>query len=267
MLHSDLALALESARKAGEILRGAFGQGLPVEYKSAHQPVTEADREADLLLRNALCRPRPTYGWMSEETPERAWTVGSGRIWVVDPLDGTTSFLRNRPEFAISIGLLERGTPILGVVYNPVTEEMYHAVRGGSAFRGDVPIRASERIGPALTLMVSPSEVERDEVGDLPEDWRVLPLGSTSLKIVRVAEGVADAYLSSGPKEIWDVCGGAAIAAAAGAHLLTAAGEAPRFSIEERWSGGVIVVSDAARGAVLRGMRSGGMAPAKGGRS
>lgn len=221
---SDLALAVEAARGAGAIVRSAFGHTHAVNYKSADQPVTAVDLEADRFLHSYLLQSRPGYGWLSEESRVEA-SIGSAPTWVVDPLDGTSNFLEGRPEFAICIGLVERGTPVLGVVYNPMSGTLYTALRGGPACRDDVSVRAATWPAETPELVVSWAELHAGRLGNLTPGWKISTLGSTSLKMTRVAEGGADAYVSVGPKEVWDLCAGIVIAHAAGATVTTLSGE------------------------------------------
>jgi len=113
---ADLALAVEAARAAGEVVMRRFGGEQPVTYKGPDQPLTPADLEADDVLRARLLGARPDYGWLSEETADAPDRLGRVRVWIVDPLDGTRSFIAGRPEFAISIALAERGRAVLGAV-------------------------------------------------------------------------------------------------------------------------------------------------------
>lgn len=221
---SDLALAVHAARGAGAIVRNGFGQTHTIDYKSADQPVTAVDLEADRFLHATLLQSRPGYGWLSEESRVEA-AIGSAPTWVVDPLDGTSNFLEGRPEFAICIGLVERGTPVLGVVYNPMSDTLFSAIRGGPACRDDVPVQATAWPAEAPELVVSWAELHAGRLGSFAPGWKLSTLGSTSLKMMRVAEGSADAYVSVGPKGVWDLCAGVVIAHAAGATVATLSGE------------------------------------------
>jgi len=130
----DLALAILAVEAAGRAVMRHFGEELHVVEKSRDQPVTAADLEADLILRHALLGARPGYGWLSEETTDRRDRLAAERVWIVDPLDGTRSFIDGWPEFTISVGLAERGRAAVGVIHNPATAELFWAVRGGGAF-------------------------------------------------------------------------------------------------------------------------------------
>lgn len=216
-LRADLELAVEAARGAGEILHRAFGTGLDVDYKSEDQPVTEADREADRFLRGVLVAARPSYGCVSEEGSDTS--PGADRIWVVDPLDGTWNFIERRPEFAVSIGLVERGTPVLGVVYNPESGALYTAARGKGARLNGQPIHSETFRRESPRLVASISELDRGHLAPLKAFFEVETLGSTVLKAARVAEGGADVYLSRTRKRSWDVCAACLIAHEADAHV------------------------------------------------
>lgn len=242
---TDLELAATAARRAGGILRKAFGTELEVQYKSTDQPVTEADHKADRFLRESLLRARPDYGWISEES-DRSDTALDAPTWVVDPLDGTWNFIEGRPEFAVCIGLLVRGTPGLGVVYNPISDVLYSATRGGGAFRDSRPVRAREFPETRPLLVASVQELERKELERLREVCDVETLGSTALKIARVAEGGADLYISRTRKGIWDVCAAAAIAAEAGATVASAGGEPLDFATPSATVDGLIVAGTGA---------------------
>lgn len=261
-LAADLALAISAAREAGALLVRAFGRDQPVEYKSADQPVTDADRAADRFLHDALRAPRPEYGWVAEESGMEPGKKGAP-TWVVDPLDGTRNFVEGRPEFAVCIGLLTAGTPALGVVYNPVTDEVYSAVRGGPAKRNGDPIRAATS-GPPV-LAASWWELEQQRLLDtFQDDWRIVRKGSTALKMMMVAEGSAAAYVSRGPKAVWDVCGPRVIAEAAGALVVNAGGEPLTWRRWNQLIDGLIVVAPAVRNRLEEIVRRVGSEPMSG---
>jgi myo-inositol-1(or 4)-monophosphatase len=237
----DLHLARDAARAAGAAIRARFGRQRPVRYKAPDQPVTEADEEADRVLRGALLRARPGYGWISEESAS-APAAADGRVWVVDPLDGTVNFVQGVGDFTVSVGLLERGTPVLGVVYNPMTDELYHAVQGEGAFRDGLPIHAGTGGAGAPVLVVSLGERAEGGLDRFVDGFRVTEVGSTTLKIARVAEGRADAYVSVGMKGVWDVCAAEVIAAEAGAVVLDGEGRPLRYEDPAGTIAGLIAV-------------------------
>ena len=224
-LKEDLALATAAAREAGKGLLRHFGAALDVVYKSADQPVTAADLEADAFLRTALLGEKPDYGWISEEMGAGEARPGE-RVWVVDPLDGTQNFVEGREDFAVCIGLLEEGRPVLGVIHHPVEDTTYYACIGSGAFRNGEPVEASPVPGADRILAASYSEADRGRILEVPHG-EVLLVGSTVLKMMRVAEGRAHLYVSTTPKGIWDVCAGTIIVAEAGGQTTDLNGRPP----------------------------------------
>ena len=116
---ADLALIVEAARAAGELATGWRRQGLEVSYKTGGSPLTNADLAADRLLKAMLGAARPDYGWLSEETADDPARLARRRLFVVDPIDGTRAFAKNRPYWSVSIAVVEDERPIAGVVSPP----------------------------------------------------------------------------------------------------------------------------------------------------
>lgn len=230
-LHADLDLAIRAARAAGREVMRHFRGGGEVRYKEPGQPVTAADLAADRVLRDVLLRERPGYGWLSEESADSPERLRRERVWVVDPIDGTQSFVDGKPEFAVSVGLAVGGRAVLGVVYNPAAEAMYHASEGGGAFLNGEPIRvAPRRPGARPVAVVSGAESGMPEFAPFREEWDTRILGSTTCKMVAVADGTADVFLSPGQKKEWDVCAADVIVREAGGRATDLAGAGFRYN-------------------------------------
>jgi myo-inositol-1(or 4)-monophosphatase len=248
---AELEVALEAALRAGAKTLDYFRTQLDVTHKTPDQPVTEADLVADRMLREMLQGAFPTYGWLSEETPDSPDRLGRRRVWIVDPIDGTRSFIAGRPEYTISIGLVEDGEPVVGVVHNPPTGELYWAVRGdgarfrrGSGSSDDALAMANElESGGARLALASRSEIG---AGLEIDGWSLTPSGSTAYKLARVAGGAAHAFVSRRAKSEWDVCAGALIVQEAGGVATDLAGRSLRYNQETPSFAGVVA---AARGA------------------
>jgi myo-inositol-1(or 4)-monophosphatase len=144
-LEEDYALLKKAAREAGELALTYFRKSMIVKKKIDGSEVSEADLALDVALKLELHAPRPEYGWLSEETEDDAERLKRRRVWMVDPIDGTNAFLRHLPEWTVSAALVEDGVPVLGVVFNPATQEFYHAMRGKGAFLNDKRIAASTK--------------------------------------------------------------------------------------------------------------------------
>src|SRR6201991_1762790 len=147
MPHSALLnVMIAPARKAARALKRDFGEveKLQVSLKGPANFVSAADRRAEETLYAELSKARPNYGFLGEEGGRRE-AADKTHTWIVDPLDGTTNFLHGIPQFAISIALEREGTIVAGVVYNPITEELFVAERGKGAFLNDQRLRVAAR--------------------------------------------------------------------------------------------------------------------------
>src|SRR5262245_37529971 len=133
--------AIEAARQAGQLALRYFDSGTAVEWKQDRSPVTIADRDAESLLRTALLGAFPDDGFLGEEHGEKAGT--SGYRWIIDPIDGTRSFVRGIPLWATLVGLEYKGEQVAGVVEVPALGHTYRALRGDGAFRNDRRIHVS----------------------------------------------------------------------------------------------------------------------------
>ena len=127
-LDSDLALIREAAQQAGQLALDLRQAGLTTETKSDGTPVSNADLEVDALLKTMLAEARPDYGWLSEETADDPARLGRKRLFVVDPIDGTRAYVKDRPWWVVSIAVVEDGRPTVGVIYAPDVDETYHAI-------------------------------------------------------------------------------------------------------------------------------------------
>jgi myo-inositol-1(or 4)-monophosphatase len=222
----EIQVAKQAAVEASAAILKYYRQDhVDVTHKSAEQPLTEADLESNRIIRTAIKTAFPDDGWLSEEDPDDAGRLQKSRVWIVDPLDGTKEFINKNPEFALSIGLVEDGVPVLGVVANPATAELFWGVTDVGAFCGDKPIHVTDnRDITNMHLICSLSEWARGEWERFKPHFHIQPVGSAAYKLALVAMGRADACFTLQPKSEWDICGGHAIVAAAGGVVTTADG-------------------------------------------
>ena len=256
---ADLALALAAARAAGEATMEWFRTDLEVRAKGPDQPVTEADLRADEILAERLRGARPGYGWLSEESADDPARLERDRVWIIDPIDGTRSFIRGYREFTVSVGLAEAGEPVVGVIYNPATEDAFWATRGGGAFRtrrwdGTAPpageVRERMRVvepasGEPPALLASRSEIARGEMERFSHSCDIRPMGSTAYKMAGVAAGMGHGFVSGGPKSEWDVVAGALILEEAGGVVTDGAGRPLRFNQAQTGLKGLVAAGPA----------------------
>jgi myo-inositol-1(or 4)-monophosphatase len=226
MIHSALLnVMIKAARKAARTLKRDFGEveHLQVSLKGPANFVTAADRKAEEILREELVQARPGYGFLGEEGGERAGTDKT-HTWIVDPLDGTTNFLHGIPHFCISIGLRRDETIVAGVIYNPISDELFVAERGKGAFLNDKRLRvaARRRLADAVVTCGLPHLGRGDLALATKELAAVQPkvaglrrFGSAALDLAWVAAGRFDGYWERNLSP-WDVAGGLVILREAG---------------------------------------------------
>jgi myo-inositol-1(or 4)-monophosphatase len=147
-----LQAAAQAARKAGEVIRRGFRNlsAGDVEVKGTNDFVTRVDREAEAAISETILKAFPGHRILAEESGYSA--VGGDFLWVIDPLDGTTNFIHGLPHFAVSLALLQGSQVILGLIYDPLSKERFHALQGRGAFLNDRPIAVSRtaRLGSSL---------------------------------------------------------------------------------------------------------------------
>jgi 3'(2'), 5'-bisphosphate nucleotidase len=218
-LLEDLA---EAARQAGDAILEVVRRGFEIEAKQDSSPVTEADRAAELIILAALARAAPGVPVIAEEEVAAGRIPAHGDVYfLVDPLDGTKEFVRGGDDYTVNIGLIEQGTPKLGVVFAPATGKLHAGCVGEGSWledaNGRVPIRTRAR-GELTTAVASKSHLNQATVDYL--DAAVGTCGfaaiGSSLKFCIVAEGHADIYPRASPTSEWDTAAGHAVLLAAG---------------------------------------------------
>ena len=255
--HADLDLALEAVRAAASGIMRAFRTKQEVVYKSADQPQSAADRDADHTLHEVLIGGRPHYGWLSEELLDTPARLAHSRVWIVDPIDGTRSYLAGHSEFAISIALAENGEAVLGVVANPATNEIFWTIRGEGAFRHpDVRLHVSAADHQPLRIVASRTEMKRGEFAGLAAGAEIQGLGSTAYKMAKVAAGEVDLFLSRGPKSEWDVAAGDLLVREAGGRVSDLRGATLRYNTPDPYIHGIVVTNGARHDEILRIVRT-----------
>lgn len=228
------SLAQSLAQRAGQVLLSGLGsaRSSATTKSSATDVVTSADLAAEALIVERLRRERPNDAILAEEGSEHAGV--SGLRWVIDPLDGTTNFLYGHPGFAVSIAIQDDQGGLLGVVYDPLSEEIFTAQRGGGAFCNGVAVRCQDedRLELALVATGFAYRVERRTrqaailAALLPQIRDIRRMGSAALDLCRVACGRVDAYYEAGLAP-WDLAAGELIAREAGALVTGFDGGAP----------------------------------------
>lgn len=235
-----ISLAAALALDAGAAIMTVRERGFDVERKEDRSPVTEADRVAETLIVAGLRQAVPAIPVIAEEE------VAGGRIthptatyWLVDPLDGTREFAAGNDEFAVNIGLVRDGRPVLGVVAIPATGELFAGIVGRGAWKGvgsrQTPVSARVPPQEGLTVLASRYHGSSARLDEFLRDKRVakvINFGS-SVKFCRLAEGIADLYPRFGRTMEWDTCAPQAVLEAAGGTVRTFDGEDLRYGKPE----------------------------------
>ncbi|MGO4711597.1 3'(2'),5'-bisphosphate nucleotidase CysQ [Bradyrhizobium sp. 2TAF24] len=232
-LARDAALLTESVREAGALALSLFRTDLRNWIKGKSSPVTEADIAANDLLERRLRAATPDYGWLSEESADDPSRLGKRLVWIVDPIDGTRSYLAGQDDWCVSVALVADGVPLLGAVFVPVSDEMFIAARSRGATLNGRTIRVSpgDRLDPAR--IVGPKPLV-DRLGSALEPGNIHPrIGSLALKICRAAEGRLDAAFAGGQSRDWDLAAADLIVHEAAGTMTTLTGELIRYNRPE----------------------------------
>ncbi len=224
----DLEFAVSLAGRAGELLTASYERAMKVDRKSKRDVVTEVDYASEALVIKAISERFPADAILAEEsgrqhgatrTARGRWTK---RTWVIDPLDGTVNYANGIPFFCVSIGLVEDGVPVVGVVLDPLRGDCYAASAGGPAMLNGVKVRASrkEQLGD---FVVSLAIIGR---GGIARERRVAHeirigrrMGSAALALAYVTSGRFDAFVQNGGLSLWDIAAAGLIAERAGATV------------------------------------------------
>lgn len=246
MLDRELSIAADAARAAGAVIRRWYDGDYTVTEKSNDSPVTEADTEANQVIHAAIEAAFPDDGWLSEETKDSPERLAKRRVWIVDPLDGTKEFIKHIPEFCVCIALVEDGTPVLGVSYNPVTEELFTGTAAdGVRLNGATVSVSNLRDLASARVLASRSEVGRGEWQEFESCFAVELTGSVAFKFALIAAGRGDATFSLTPKNEWDVCAGTALVTFAGGRVSDRFGRPLRFNRADPLLPGIIASNGA----------------------
>jgi myo-inositol-1(or 4)-monophosphatase len=216
-LEEDYELLKTAVRKAGALANSYFKQTVEVQQKPDGSEVSEADLAVDAALKLELMARRKDYGWLSEESPDDRSRLKHARVWMIDPIDGTSAFLRHIPEWTVSAALVEDGVPMVGVIYNPASDEFFHAMRGHGAFLNDEPIHVSDRATLQGAEMIASGGLFKKKIWQDP--WPEVTarwVNSVAYRLALVAAGVGDATISLTAKAEWDLAAAAVLMDEAG---------------------------------------------------
>jgi len=247
MLEKELETAIDLAQKASKAILDIYEKGFEIETKFANEhysePVTIADITSSKIIVEGLAEAFPDDAILSEEEPDDTKRrMRKSRVWIVDPLDGTKGFTEKKGDFAVQIGLCENGEPILGVVLQPIGNNLYYAVKGEGAFLKESEsepktVRVSSRTDfSEMVLAVSRSHRSKNmnrifEHFDFKAEYRH---GSVGLKVGFLTQKLADLYVHLSPyTKFWDTAAPQIILEEAGGKLTDIFGERIKYDRED----------------------------------
>ncbi len=255
-LTDDVALLEEAVREAGHIARRFYGGEFKRWDKAKGSPVTEADLAVDAFLTDRLRTARPSYGWLSEETEDDPSRLAAQRLFIVDPIDGTLAFVKGKPHFTICAAVVEDGRPLAGVVYNPISEECFRAMRGSGARLNGEPIRVTARENVEGCRMLADKGMLAHPAWSKPPNipWPAMDIESRSsiaYRIALVACGAFDAMMALSAKHDWDLAAAEIILTEAGGTLTAHDGRTLRYNDKDAIQPSVIAAGPALYAQVL----------------
>ena len=222
--------AVDLARKAGVLLKERFNQKHEINYKGEINLVTEADKMSEDLIIVAISRSFPDHGILSEESPV---ITGAGKLrWIIDPLDGTTNYAHGYPVFCVSIALENEGAIVLGVIYDPMREEMFVSVRGEGAYLNDKKLAVSSLKDISRSLLATgfPYDIRESKENNLDyfnamaiNVQAIRRAGAAALDLAYLAAGRFDGFWELKLKP-WDTAAGCLMVEEAGGVISDIAG-------------------------------------------
>jgi len=213
----ELDLILDAVREAAELAVKLRAQGLKVEHKEGGSPVTNGDLAVDALLKERLLAARPDYGWLSEETADNPDRLTKERFFLVDPIDGTSAYVKGRDWWTVCVALVEGDRPIAGVVIAPVLGETYTAAAGqGATLNGGRITVSGRNLVEGCSMLADPKLMADPRWPEPWPDMRIEARNSVAYRMCAVASGQFDAVMAPGPKHDWDMAAADIIVAEAG---------------------------------------------------
>lgn len=250
----DLDLLLDAARSAGNIAGQFFRGSFDVRDKGNSQgPVSEVDIKIDTMLRSELLNSRSGYGWLSEETEDNRNRLERDRVFIVDPIDGTRSFVDGKETFAHSLAVSENGRVVVAVVHLPILQLTYWATEDGGAFLNGQPLNNSGRSDLCAARVLAAAPQLRPDLwpNGVPPVERHF-CSSLAYRLCLIAEGKYDAMVTLRDAWEWDIAAGELLCREAGAVVTDKFGENLRFNNQTPQCPGVLASSPEIHGGFLQ---------------
>ncbi|MGV0959299.1 MAG: inositol monophosphatase family protein [Limnohabitans sp.] len=235
-VHEILACAIRAARAGGAVIRAGAQQRheLQIEHKRLNDLVSAIDRRSEAVIVETILRAFPSHSILAEEGSDNPQGQACEFLWIIDPLDGTTNFLHGFAHYAVSIGVQYQGVMVVAVVYDPIKEQLFEAVRGGGAYLNGQQIHVAQRHGLSEALVST--GLPYPSAMDAPIYFRILEQvwkacrnvrrpGAAALDLAYVAAGFLDGFFEFALLP-WDIAAGSLLVTEAGGHITDLHGQA-----------------------------------------
>jgi myo-inositol-1(or 4)-monophosphatase len=245
--HADTLVGaiVETTQTAGDLALGFFRAGektsAAVSRKAGGSPVTEADHVVNRHLEERLRAILPDAGWLSEESTDSPERLTRDLVFVIDPIDGTRNFAAGEPTWAVSVAVVYRRRPIIGVIHAPVLGETYVAVRNAGARLNGREIHVSDRTQLGAGARISGPFAMAQELRGAGLEFDLLPkISALAVRIAKVAAGALDAALVSANSHDWDIAAADLILEEAGGWLASLHGREIQYNRTGTWHGELV---------------------------
>ncbi|GIW21038.1 MAG: 3'(2'),5'-bisphosphate nucleotidase CysQ [Candidatus Sericytochromatia bacterium] len=199
---------LEILLTASNIIRDYYDKGFEINIKNDSSPVTEVDIKINDFLKNKLTKLLPKSGWLSEESADNLERLNKEFVWIVDPIDGTSKLIKKIPEFSISVALVRNGIPVISSIINPITLEYGISNKWDNLIFSN-HFNKNNYENDDMSIIVSSSEMSRGNLDIFINDkYPLKKIGSVAYKLLRIAGGKDNIYITLSPKAEWDICAG-----------------------------------------------------------
>lgn len=240
----ELRILSDAIRTAGAEAMRFASDGFETLTKSDQSPVTSADLAVNQILQSHLLAMFPHDGWLSEESPDDPARLQKARVWVIDPIDGTKAFIRGEPEFCISAALVEEGRPVVAAIFNPSTNELFAATRGGGLHLNHKPVSPLERWrNQQPVIALSPWEQHVGRFKSVEAHTTSRPMRSIAWALALAASGRIHAVATFESENEWDVAAGTLLIEEGGGTMHDGGGQALGFNRPEPRYRGIIATS------------------------
>ncbi len=248
----EIAVLTDAVAEAGALVLTYFGHSPETWDKPGEGPVSEADLAANDLLQSRLMGAFPDHGWLSEESADDPARLSRSRVWIIDPIDGTRAFIDGKPEFTICAALAVEGEPVAGVVFNPVKNESFAAIRGcGTTLNGQrliadrIPLFADANVLSRKSVL-KPSKWQGDAPGG-----RHGYVNSIAYRVCKVATDRWDAAIALNELSEWDLAAADIVLREAGGVVTTRTGAPLRYNKQEPKVEGLVAAIPPLHGEII----------------